>query len=86
MFFFIAGNTKKLAGEETRQISRNGNFTTAQIRVFKNYITLFFIPLIPLGKTYSIYLPQTGEYYEHGTFSKMPHDLLAICKEAGRKY
>lgn len=86
MFFFIAGNSKKLVGEETRQIGWKGNFTTAQIRVFKNYITLFFIPLIPLGKKYSIFLPQTGEYYENNYFSKMPEDLLEICKETGRKY
>lgn len=86
MFFFIAGNTKKLAGEETRQISRNGNYTTAQIRIFKNYITLFFIPLMPTGRSYSIFLPQTGEYYETGMFGRMPADLLEICKETGRKY
>lgn len=86
MFFFIAGNTKKLVGQETRKINKNGFMVNAEIKVFRNYITLFFIPLIPLGKKYSIYIPYTDEYYETNYFSKMPDHYLEICKEIGRKY
>ncbi|WP_332033827.1 hypothetical protein [Kaistella sp.] len=86
MFFFIAGNTNKLVGQETRKINKNGFMVNAEIKVFRNYITLFFIPLIPLGKKYSIYIPHTDEYYETNYFSKMPDHYLEICKEIGRKY
>lgn len=86
MFFFIAGNTRKLVGQETRKINKNGFMVNAEIKVFKNYLTLFFIPLSPLGKNYSIYIPHSDEYYESGGFSKMPEEYLEICKEVGRKY
>lgn len=86
MFFFIAGNTNKLVGQETIKINKNGFLVNADVKVFKNYITLFFIPLIPLGKKYSIYIPHTDEYYETNYFSKMPDHYLEICKEIGRKY
>lgn len=86
MFFFIAGNSKKLVGQETTKINKNGFIVNAEVKVFRNYITLFFIPLIPLGKKYSIYIPHTDEYYETNNFSKMPDHYLEICKEIGRKY
>lgn len=86
MFFFIAGNTNKLVGQETRKINKNGFMVNAEIKVFRNYITLFFIPLISLGKKYSIYIPHSDEYYETNYFSKMPDHYLEICKEIGRKY
>ena len=86
MFFFIAGNTKKLVGQETTKINKNGFMVNAEIKVFRNYITLFFIPLISLGKKYSIYIPHSDEYYETNYFSKMPDHYLEICKEIGRKY
>ncbi len=86
MFFFIAGNTRKQVGREQVRIPRNGNQVIAEVTVFKSYITLFFIPLIPIGKSYSIYIPHTDEYYQNGSFSKMPADLLEICKDVGRKY
>lgn len=85
MFFFIAGNSKKLAGEEVVKINRNGTLVDAQIKVFRNFITIFFIPLIPIGKNYSIYIPETGEYYEDSLFSKIPADLLEKCKDVGRR-
>lgn len=84
--FFIAGNVKKLIGQETRKISKNGFMVNAEIKIFKNYITLFFIPIIPIGKKYSIYIPHSDEYFENTAFSKMPAEYLEICKEAGRKY
>lgn len=84
--FFIAGTTRKLVGQETRKINKNGFLVNAEIKVFKNYITLFFIPIIPLGKKYSIYIPHSDEYFEQGSFSKMPNEYLEICKEVGRKY
>lgn len=84
--FFIAGIVKKLIGQETRKINKNGFMVNAEIKIFKNYITLFFIPIIPIGKKYSIYIPHSGEYFENTAFSKMPAEYLEICKEAGRKY
>ena len=86
MFFFIAGNTKKLVGQETRKINKNGLMVNAEIKIFKSYITLFFIPLIPIGQSYSIYSPHSDEYYESNYFSKMPDEYLEICKEAARNY
>lgn len=83
---FIAGNTKKLIGRETRKINKNGFLVNAEIKVFRNFITLFFIPIIPIGRKYSIYIPHSDEYYENGTFSKMPAEYLEICKEVGRKF
>lgn len=86
MFFFVAGTTQKLVGQETRKINKNGFLVNAEIKVFKSYITLFFIPIIPLGKKYSMYIPHSDEYFEQGSFSKMPNEYLEICKEVGRKY
>lgn len=83
---FIAGNTKKLIGQETRKINKNGFLVNAEIKVFRNFITLFFIPIIPIGRKYSIYIPHSDEYYENSTFSKMPAEYLEICKEVGRKF
>lgn len=84
--FFVAGNVKKLIGQETIKINKNGFMVNAQIKVFKNFITLFFMPIIPIGKKYSIYIPHSEEYYENNYFSKMPAEYLEICKEVGRKY
>lgn len=82
--FFIFGFNKKPVEKINRQIRRNGFDVNAVITVYKRYFELFFIPLIPLGKTYSIYIPHTDEYFEQGAFSKMPQELLEVCKEAGR--
>lgn len=84
--FFVAGNVKKLIGQETTKINKNGFMVNAQIKIFKNFITLFFVPIIPIGKKYSIYIPHSDEYYENNYFSKMPVEYLEICKEVGRKY
>lgn len=84
--FFIAGTVKKLVGQETRKINKNGLMVNAEIKVFKNYITLFFVPIIPIGKKYSIYIPHSDEYFENNYFSKMPDEYLEICKGVGRKY
>ena len=84
--FFVAGNVKKLIGQETTKINKNGFMVNAQIKIFKNFITLFFVPIIPIGKKYSIYIPHSDEYYENNYFSKMPAEYLEICKEVGRKY
>lgn len=83
---FIAGNTKKLIGQETPKINKNGFLVNAEIKVFRNFITLFFIPIIPIRRKYSIYITHSDEYYENGTFSKMPAEYLEICKEVGRKF
>ena len=84
--FFVAGNVKKLIGQETTKINKNGFMVNAQIKIFKNFITLFFVPIIPIGKKYSIYIPHSYECYENNYFSKMPAEYLEICKEVGRKY
>lgn len=84
--FFIFGYNKKPKGKETRKIRRNDMEMNAQITVYKKYIELFFIPLIPLGKSYSVYIPHTDEYFEQGAFSSIPQDLLEVCKEVGRMY
>ena len=86
MFFFIFGLNKKPVGKEQRKITKNGFEVNAVITVYKNYFELFFIPLIPLGKKYSIYIPHTDAYYEEGMFSKIPPEYLQICKEVGRLY
>lgn len=84
--FFIAGNSRKLVGQETRKINKNGFMVNAEIKVYKNFITLFFIPIIPLGKKYSLYIPHSDEYFENNYFSKMPVEYLEICKDVGRKF
>ena len=86
MFFFIFGFNKKPVGKDNRKIMRNGFEVNAVITVYKRYFELFFIPLIPLGKSYSIYIPHSDEYFEQGTFSKMPENLLEVCKEVGRRF
>lgn len=86
MFFFIFGLNKKPVGKVTRKIRRNGLEVNAIITVYKRYFELFFVPLIPLGKVYSVYIPHSDEYYEQGNFSTMPEDLLEICKEVGRSF
>ena len=84
--FFIFSFNKKPKGKENRTIYHNGQQVNAIITVYKSYFELFFIPLIPLGKRYSIYIPHFDEYYENGMFSKMPDHLLGVCKEVGRYY
>ena len=86
MFFFIFGLNKKPVGKENRKIVKNGYEVNAVITVYKSYIELFLISLIPLGKKYSIYIPQTDEYYEQGVFSSIPQEYLEICKDVGRNY
>ena len=84
--FFIFGINKKPVGKEQRKIMKNGFEVNAIITVYKNYFELFFIPLIPLGKKYSIYTPHSDQYFAQGLFSKMPDEYLEIYKEVGRKY
>lgn len=86
MFFFIFGIKTKQIGKETRKIIKNGFEANAIITIYKNYFELFFIPLIPLGKKYSLYIPSSDEYFENSYFSKIPPQYLEICKEVGRKY
>ena len=86
MFFFIFGFNKKPIGKDNRKIMRNGFEVNAVITVYKRYFELFFIPLIPLGKSYSVYIPHSDEYFEQGTFSKMPENLREVCKEVGRRF
>ncbi|MBN9312000.1 MAG: hypothetical protein BGO40_07625 [Chryseobacterium sp. 39-10] len=86
MFFFIFGLNKKPVGKVTRKIKRNGIEVNAIVTVYKRYFELFFIPLIPLGKSYSVYIPHSDEFFEQGSFSTMPADLLEMCKEVGRVF
>ena len=84
--FFIFGIKAKLVGKEERKVLKNGFMANAIISVYKNYFELFFIPVIPLGKRYSLYIPHSDEYFENGYFSKMPPEYLELFKEVGRKY
>ena len=86
MFFFIFGFNNKPVGKDNRKIMRNGFEVNAVITVYRRYFELFFIPLVPLGKSYSVYIPHSDEYFEQGTFSKMPENLLEVCKEVGRRF
>jgi len=86
MFFFIFGINKKPVGKEEHRIIKNGFEVNAIITVYKSYFEFFFIPFIPLGKKYSIYIPHSDEYYENNYFSKMPQEYLEICQQTGRKY
>lgn len=84
--FFLFGFNKKPKGKEKRKIVKNGVEVNAIITVYKKYFELFFIPIIPLGKSYSIYIPHSDEYYEQGFFGKMPAEYLEICEQVGRLY
>lgn len=86
MFFFVFGLNKKPIGKENRKIRKNGLEVNAVITVYRNYFELFFIPLIPLDKKYSLYIPHSDEYYEEGMLSKMPPEYLEICRDVGRNY
>lgn len=85
--FFIFGIKTKLKRKEDRKILKNGLHVNAIIKVYRYYFELFFIPIIPLAKKYSIYIPHSDEYFETNYFSKeMPEEYLEICKEVGRLY
>ena len=85
--FFIFGLNKKPVGKEQRKIRKNGLEVNAIITVYKKYFELFFIPLIHFGKSYSLYIPSSDEYFETNYFSKnMPPEYLEICKNVGRTY
>lgn len=84
--FFLFGFNKKPVGKEQRKLRKNGLEVNALITVYKKYFELFFIPIIPVGKSYSIYIPHSDEYFEDGFFGKIPEEYLEICKEVGRLY
>ncbi len=85
--FFIFGIKTKLIGKEERKVLRNGFMVNAIVSVYKNYFELFFIPIFPFSKKYSIYIPHSDEYYETGFGSpEMPKEYLELCKEVGRNY
>lgn len=86
MFIFFAGTRSKILGKETRKINKNGFQVNAEITIIQNYIHLFWFITIPIGKSYTLYIPHSDEYYETGAFSKMPEEYLEICKEVGRSY
>lgn len=82
--FFIFGINKKLKAKLERSIIHDGVLTNSIIKVYRYYFELFFIPLVPLHKTYSIYIPKEDLYFENNYFSKMPEYYLQICKDAAR--
>ncbi len=86
MFFFIAGTTTKLLGTANVKIPKNGFQVNGIVKVYRQYISLFFVPVIPLSKKYSLYIPHSDAYFEQDHFSKMPAEYLEICKEAGRLF
>lgn len=86
MFFFIIGKTEKLKRTENIKITHHGRSVNAIVKIYRDYVTFFFIPIIPLGKYYSIYIPHIDEYYENGPFAQMPQHYLSICQKLGQKY
>lgn len=86
MFFFIGGTREKELGRERRNVHFRGKSQMADVTVFKSYFHLFWIPVIPLGKRYAIYLLDDGAFYMQDLFNKMPAELLEQCKEVGRKF
>ncbi|RRQ46245.1 hypothetical protein [Chryseobacterium sp. SC28] len=85
--FFIFGIKTKLVGKEERKVVKNGFMANAIISVYKDYFELFFIPIFPFGKKYSIYIPHSDEYYETGVgASDMPKEYLELCKDVGKRY
>lgn len=85
--FFIFGIKTKLVGKEERKVLKNGFMANAIVSVYKNYFELFFIPIFPFSKKYSIYIPHSDEYYETGFgSSNMPKEYLELCKDVGRNY
>lgn len=84
--FFLFGFNKKPVGKEQRKLRKNGLEVNALITIYKKYFEIFFIPIIPLGKSYSLYIPHSDEYFEDGFFGKIPPEYLEICKEVGRLY
>ena len=85
--FFIFGIKTKLVAREDRKVLKNGFMANAIVSVYKNYFELFFIPIFPFSKKYSIYIPHSDEYYDTGfTSSNMPKEYLELCKEVGRSY
>ncbi|MEC5157729.1 hypothetical protein [Chryseobacterium sp. MP_3.2] len=84
--FFLFGFNKKPIGKEQRKIMKNGLEVNAIITVYKKYFELFFIPILPLGKSYSLYIPHSDEYYEPGFFGKIPAEYVEVCEQVGRLY
>lgn len=84
--FFIFGHTQKLVGREQTKINKNGFLVNAEVKIYRNFFTFFLLPIIPLNKKYSLYIPHSDEYYESNYFSKMPEEYLQICREIGRKF
>lgn len=85
--FYIFGIKTKLVGQQQRKVLKSGFMMNAIVSVYKNYFELFFIPIFPFSKKYSIYIPHSDEYFETNYFSsEMPKEYLDICKEVGKTY
>ena len=57
-------------GKETRKINKNGFQVNAEITVIQNYIHLFWFITIPIGKSYTLYIPHSDEYFPlYGIFA-----------------
>lgn len=82
--FFILGISKKLKKKIDQKVLYNGEMVTGIIKVYRFYFDFFFIPFIPLHRTYSLYIPKTDEYFENNYFGKMPRKYLDICKKASK--
>ncbi len=78
MFLFF-GTRPKSKGIVSANIYFNGSNRNAEIEVIQNFIHLFWIPIIPISKSYQVYFPDTGEMYASGTFGNMPPELKEEC-------
>lgn len=86
MFFIFFGTREKFLGKKRISVHFRGKTQQADVSVSQNYIHLFWIPVIPLGKTYSIYLLEDGELYVKDFFNKIPEELLQQCRDQTREF
>lgn len=81
----ISGNRLKvLVAKQKRHVYYKNQLREVEFCVYKNYISVFGIPIFPLSKTYSAEIPELNEYYDHGPFVKMPDELFEICRQMTR--
>lgn len=76
---------RKLVAKKEIDFRNKGILMKGIVRVYQNYTLIMGIPIFPFRKTYEFEIPQTGEYFTSGPFSKMPKEFLEICKKVENK-
>ena len=77
---------KILKGRVVRNVYYQNVMQEVEFSIYKSYIGLLGIPIIPLGKSYTARIMATGEFFGSGRFGNMPEDLLEIVKDISRVY